>query len=504
MKILSAEQIKEGDLLTIQREPISSINLMERAAKVVFSYLEREELHHNIAVSVFCGVGNNGGDGLVIARLLLEKGFQVTVYVVNFKESYSPDFKLNLERLNKTDCKIITLFKDQNFPIITQQTLVIDAIFGVGLNRKPEPWVQNIISYINQYSHRTISIDLPSGLYMHKKTDKDQVVKAHVTLSFQVPKLVFFLKDSAPNIGQWKLLDIGINQAFLNEVSSPYLCITKTFIKEIYKPREAFTHKGTFGHGLIIGGEYGKIGAVLLSAKACLHSGAGLVRVFVPSCGYIPLQTAIPEIMVMTDVREKHLTLIPTNIQATAIGIGPGMGTHPETIHAFQNFLKQINKPLVVDADGLNCLAKQPELIEYLSKETILTPHPKELERLIGPWDNDFDLLEKTQQFANKHQLIVLIKGAFSKIVYADKVYINTTGNQGMATAGSGDVLTGLITGLLAQNYSPLDATILGVYLHGLSGDFAYKAHKNYHTITASSLIEYLPKALDFGFAQST
>lgn len=495
MKILSAQQIKEGDLLTIKREPITSIGLMERAAKVVFSYLEREELLLNVAVSVFCGVGNNGGDGLVIARLLLEKGFRVTVYIVNFKESYSPDFKINLERLTKTNCKIITLFKDQNFPIITKHTLVIDAIFGVGLNRKPEQWVQNIISYINQYSQRTISIDLPSGLFMHKNTDKDQVIKAHLTLSFQVPKLVFFLKDSASYIGQWRLLDIGINQAFLNEVFSPYQCITKAFIKEIYKPREQFTHKGTFGHGLIVGGEYGKIGAVLLSAKACLHSGAGLVRVFTPSCGYIPIQTALPEIMVMTDVREKHLTLIPTNIQATAIGIGPGMGTHPETIQAFKNFLQYIDKPLVIDADGLNCLSKQPELLKYLPKETILTPHPKELERLIGPWDSDFDQLEKTTQFAHKHQLIVLIKGAFSKIVDGENVYINTTGNQGMATAGSGDVLTGLITGLLAQKYNPLEATILGVYLHGLSGDLAYKAHKNYHTITASLLIDYLPQA---------
>lgn len=499
MKILSAQQIKKGDQLTIEREPISSVNLMERAGQTLFTYLEQEELLHQNPVTIFCGVGNNGGDGLVIARLLIEKGFQVTVYIVQFKETYSVDFTVNLNRLKQTPCKIITLFKEENFPVLTTDTLVIDAIFGIGLNRKSEPWVQNIISYINTYSHRTISIDIPSGLFMDKKTEQDQAIKAQLTLSFQVPKLIFFLKDLAEYIGEWRLLDIGIDPLFLEEEPSNIHTITKETIQQIYRPRQTFTHKGTFGHGLIIGGEYGKIGAVLLASKACLHVGAGLVRIYTPNCGYIPLQTAFPEAMVITDQNEKYITQIPSQIPSTAIGIGPGLGTNTKTVQAFYQFLQEVKHPLVIDADGLNILSQNPSWISQLPNRTVLTPHPKELQRLIGSWEDEFHLLEKVKTFSNEHKVIVLIKGAYSKIVDGNNVFINTTGNPGMATAGSGDVLTGLITGLLAQNYSPLQATLLGVYLHGFSGDLAYKAHKNYHTITASSLIEYLPQAFEKG-----
>lgn len=497
MKILSADQIKEGDRLTIEREPISSVQLMERAGRCVVTYLEQEELVNSKSVTIFCGVGNNGGDGLVIARLLAEKGFHITVYIIHFKENYSTDFNHNLNRLKATSCRIITLYQDENFPVITENSIVLDAIFGIGINRNPEPWVQNIICYISQYSHRTISIDIPSGLFMDRQSQENQVVNAHLTLSFQVPKLVFYLKDSAQFVGDWRILDIGIDRRYLKEVSSVYTTVDQSFIQQIYKPRKQFTHKGTYGHGLIIGGEYGKIGALILSAKACLHSGAGLVSVYSPRSGYLPLQTAIPEVMVMTDKKEEYITNIPLNMPSTAIGIGPGLGTNPATVKAFETFIQVINQPLVIDADGINILSRNRHLISLLPSDSILTPHPKELQRLIGETEDDFDQIQKTIEFSVKHKLIILIKGAYSKIVSGNQVYINTTGNQGMATAGSGDVLTGIITGLLAQNYIPLHATILGVYLHGFSGDQAYKALKNYHTITASTIIEYLPKAFE-------
>ena len=497
MKILTSKHIKEGDLLTIKREPITSIDLMERASVVLYKYILEHKLIKGNRVTVFSGVGNNGGDGLVVARLLTEKGYDVTVYIIQFKPSSSEDFSTNLKRLKQTNCTIKSVQKGDDLPYILESTTVIDAIFGVGLNRPLEEWVQCIITHINLRSNQTLSIDLPSGLFTEKVSDLSNVIKADYTLTFQVPKFVFFLKDTACVIGQWILLDIGIDKQFLSEVETDRYLVTKPLIKDLYRQRLKFSHKGTYGHGLIIGGEYGKIGAVQLSAKACLHSGAGLVRVFTPECGYIPLQTALPEVMVITDVCTKKITNIPTNIQASAVGIGIGMGTDSETALAFKAFLKQHTSPLVIDADAINILAKYPDFLEYLPKESILTPHPKELSRLIGPWTDDFDRLYKAKQFADQYHLILVVKGAYTQTIFKNNVYINSTGNQGMATAGSGDVLTGVITGLLAQNYKPLEAAILGVYLHGLSGDKAFLSDKNYHTITASSLIHFLPHAFD-------
>ena len=498
MKVLSAQQIKAGDLATIEREPITSVHLMERASQVICNHITSNRLLTNTSVSIFCGVGNNGGDGLVVGRLLSEQGYDVTVYIIHFRDTCSSDFNINLDRLKNTNANIVDLYEETQRPKPSKGSICIDAIFGVGLNRGLVLWVQHLIHHINESFETIISIDMPSGLFMDKVSE-GHVIKATYTLTFQVPKLVLFFKDMSQYIGEWAILDIGIDSTFLKDVETNICTIDSALIKSIYQPRPKFSHKGTYGHGLIIGGEYGKIGATLLAAKACLYSGAGLVRVFVPKCGYIPLQTGLPEVMVITDVDDNRITHIPTDIQSTAIGIGIGMGTHEASVQALHTFLKQQTSPLVIDADGINILAKHQDMLKEVPRHSILTPHPKELNRLIGDWENDFDRLEQVKHFSTTHQLVMVVKGAHTQVILGNQVFINTTGNQGMATAGSGDVLTGIITGLLSQNYSPLHAAILGVYLHGLSGDEAYKAHRNYHTITASALIDYLPKAFANG-----
>jgi ADP-dependent NAD(P)H-hydrate dehydratase len=268
---------------------------------------------------------------------------------------------------------------------------------------------------------------------------------------------------------------------------------SKEFRKR-YRPIDKLTHKGIQGHALIIGGSYGKMGSVVLASKACLKTGCGLVTVFIPKCGYEILQTSIPEVMVENDDFFEHISALNIKNKFQAIGIGMGMGQDLDTQRAFHYFLKSNTIPLVIDADGLNILSQNIEWLELVPKNTILTPHPKELERLVGVWDSEEDKMFRVEQLSHKYNLIVVLKGAPTKIVQNEAVYENTSGNQALATAGSGDVLTGIITSLVAQSYTTLDAAILGVYLHGLTADIA-APKTSYPSFIASDIIEYLGAA---------
>jgi hydroxyethylthiazole kinase-like uncharacterized protein yjeF len=336
---------------------------------------------------------------------------------------------------------------------------------------------------------------MPSGLFADKVPEhENDVVWANHTLSFASPKLVFFLPETAKYTLQWEILDIGLDPEFLFTTETEAELIGKYEVLPLYKPREKFDHKGTFGHALIIGGSYGKMGAALLASKATMASGAGLVTTYVPKCGCDILQTAFPEAMVITDENETIISDITFDLQANAIGIGTGLGTANETALAFEDFLKTNKTPLLIDADGLNLLSSKKTLLKWVQPNTILTPHPKELERLIGKWTDDFDKLKKAKAFSKKHKVILVIKGAHTITVQNDKLYINSTGNPGLATAGSGDALTGIITGLLAQGYEPILAAIFGVYLHGRAGDIAV-ADFGYQSLLASHVIDYLGEA---------
>ena len=496
MKIFSKEQIYEGDSLTAQKQNITSTELMERAATRIFDWMHLRMQGAQVPIHVFCGIGNNGGDGLVLARHLITHGYNVHVYIINYSDTRYKDFLLNYDRIKNVTKKWPLLMTNaKELPVINPDDIIVDAIFGIGLNRPIDDWVKVLFQHLRASKAFTLSIDIPSGLFTDKLHANDnEVIWANYTLSFQTPKLLFFLPETAKFTTQWEVLDIGIDPEYLYNTQTTYELVGKMEMLPLYRPREKFSNKGTYGHALIIGGSFGKIGSITLASRSALSAGAGLVTSYVPKCGYQILQTSFPEAMVITDKEEEIISNIQFDIEPSVIAFGVGVGTAHKTIDAFESFLKTNKTPLVIDADGLNILSKKKSLLKLLPKQTILTPHPKELERLIGTWKDDFDKLEKTKALSKKHDLIIVIKGANTITIYQDKGYVNTTGNPGLATAGTGDVLTGVITGLAAQGYEPIVATLFGIYLHGKAADIAVE-DLGYQSLIASHVIEALGEA---------
>jgi len=495
MKILNGKQVYEADRITIEKEQITSDILMERAALQLFNWIHKRMHGAPVKLHIFCGIGNNGGDGLALARHLKEHGYDIEVYVVNYSEKRSPDFLLNLDRVK--DRKVWPQFitKESEYPMIGKEDIIVDGIFGTGLNRSPDDWVAALIQYLNNTSAFILSIDIPSGLFVDTifKNSKG-IIKANYTVTFQHPKLVFFLPQTGVYTLQWEVLDIGLNAEYLAGLEVDFELVQKENVRPWYKPRKKFTHKGTYGHTLVIGGSYGKVGAVYLASKASLKTGSGLVTTYLPKCGYGPLQGSLPEVMVITDPDDNEITDIRYNIHPTVIAFGIGCGTSDRTMDAFASLLKDTTAPMVIDADGLNLLALRKSLLKRLPPKCILTPHPKELERLIGNWKDDFEKLEKAKEFSATYDCILVLKGAHTITCYNGKGYINSTGNPGMATAGSGDVLTGIIAGLLSQGYEPLTAAIFGVYLHGTAGDIGVQG-VGIEALTASDIINHIGMA---------
>jgi hydroxyethylthiazole kinase-like uncharacterized protein yjeF len=476
---------------------------MEHAATLCFNWLHSRLQGQNIKIHVFCGIGNNGGDGLVIARHLLHQGYNLKCYVVNFSHKRSDDFLFNYNQLKELGEWPKVIHNEDDFPEISFEDIVIDAIFGIGLTRKPEGFTKKLIKYINSTKVFTLAIDVPSGLFTDKSvSDKNSVLRASHTLTFQTPKLAFLLPENKDFMNTWEVIDIGLDENFIESLNSKKHYITKNDVIPMYQSRNKWSHKGTFGHSLIIGGSFGKIGAVTLATKAALKIGSGLVTAYLPKCGYNIVQIAVPEAMVEVD-EEKILTYFNFKTNPTVIGIGPGMGISEKTANGFEQFLKENKLPLVIDADGINLLSENQTLLEFLPRQTILTPHPKELERLIGVWKNDYEKLEKVMEFSKKHQVIIVLKGTHTITVDGELMYFNSTGNPALATAGSGDVLTGIITGLIAQGYEPRNAAIFGVYLHGKTADLALQ-DTGYETFTASLILDYLGEAILDLFQQET
>ena len=473
MKIFNVQYLAEADKITIEKQGITSEELMERAATLVFEEIHSRLNNEPVPIKIICGIGNNGGDGLVVGRLLIEQGYDVKIYVVNFTKERSKDFLSNYDKIKQLGVSWPVLLKGkEDFPELTPKDFVIDAIFGIGLNRPPEGWVAELIEHINASGAFVLSIDMPSGLFSTKiPAAGDAVVKANYTLSFQAPKLVFFLPQTAEYVGDLQVLNIGLDQEFLASAPAEAQLINKQEAINLYIPRKNFSHKGDYGHSLIIGGSYGKIGSISLTARATLRSGAGLVTIYSPKCGYEILQSVLPEAMVLIDEGEKELEDIGFDIEPDVICFGMGAGTTAETLKAYEALLKKVKNPMVIDADGLNMLALKKELIKLVPENSVLTPHPKELERLIGKWKDDFDKIAKARDFSRKHKLILVLKDAHTITVSGDNLYVNNTGNPGMATAGAGDVLAGVITGLISQKYEPLIAAVFGIYLHGKAGD---------------------------------
>jgi len=495
MKIFSAEQIYAADKFTIEKQGITTDSLMERSAIQIFNWIHSRMQGAPVKIHLFCGIGNNGGDGIALARHLQEHGYNIAVYVVNYSKKRSPDFLLNLERLKSRKVWPAFLDSADELPEIGHDDIIVDAIFGIGLNRNPDEWVVKLMQHLQASKAFILAVDIPSGLFTDQTVVNPQaVIKADFVLSFQAPKLIFFLPETGIYVEQWQLLDIGLDPEFLMTTETDFHLVGKNEVLPMYQPRLKFAHKGNYGHALLIGGSKGKIGAVQLATKACLLTGAGLVTSYVPECGVLPLQTNLPEAMVIADANDDIITKIDYKIEPTTIGVGIGMGQDDATKKAFTEFLDALKMPIVIDADGLNLLAANKTLLKKLPKQSVLTPHPKELERLIGKWKDDFDKLKKAKAFSKKYDCVLLIKGAHTIVIYEGIGYINTTGNPGMATAGSGDVLAGMITGLMSQGYNPINAAIFATYLHGRAGDIAVEK-SGYQSLIASSICDAIGKA---------
>ncbi|HRN49046.1 MAG TPA: NAD(P)H-hydrate dehydratase [Niabella sp.] len=495
MKLLTAKQIREWDQYTIHKEPITSIELMERAARACTKWL----LQNTLADSyyIFCGKGNNGGDGLAIARMMADAHHEARVFILESDAKGSLDFNINFTHLHQKGNVPITLLRSENdFPVIPENVIVIDALFGTGLNKTLEGNGAALVEYLNTLSNGIVSIDIPSGMFCDKSSAGNTVVSATHTLTFQVLKMAFLIAENENNFGQVHILDISLHPEYLENIQTKFQLINKTTCKSIHNPRNLFSHKGDFGHALLMAGSYGKMGAAVLSAKACMKSGAGLLTCHLPECGLYVMQTAVPEAMCIVDKESRVLSAITDDISKySAVGIGPGIGTHSETSLLINSLINNYSKPLVLDADALNILSQNKEWLKMLPPYSILTPHPKEFSRLFGEGMNDFEKIEMALLKAKELNVIILIKGHYSFIALPDgSGYFNITGNAGMATGGSGDVLTGILTGLMAQGYKPEEVVVFGVFLHGLAGDLA-SGKVSMEALVASDIIENIGNA---------
>lgn len=497
MKLLSASQLKYLDQSTIEQKPIASIDLMEKAAAECAKWILTHLTNENFVI--FAGKGNNGGDGLAIARLLFQQGKEVAVFIVENSSQFSADCLTNLERLPK-EIALAYLNENTDFSLsFPQDCAIIDAVFGLGLSRELPQWIQHLLKLLNQQKALRIAIDLPSGMFADPpQKPSTHIFRADYTLTFHKPKINMLLPSVGNFVGKIVVLDIGLLTELEQTLESNYFLNTLSFIRSLYhqkQPRAIFSHKGTYGHALLVAGSYGKGGAAILAAKACMNSGVGLLSVLTPKCNYVSLQTSIPEAMYLPNDDDSHLTAFPNTPNFEAIGIGCGIGTHPETATMLKLAIQNTTRNLVLDADALNILSENPTWLSFLPPQTILTPHPKELTRLIGTWQDETECMHKMLDFAQRYNCLLLLKGAFSRIATPEgKIYFNTTGNPAMASAGMGDALTGIITALLAQGYLPQEALSIGVFVHGLAADLYIEAtHSPY--LTASQLISHLGEA---------
>lgn len=499
MKIFKSDQIHELDKYTIEHEPIKSIDLMERAARgIAHSIADRWDI--STPVVVFAGPGNNGGDALAVGRLLAEKGHRVSIFLFNINGRLSADCTENRDRVKKIKAPNAFTEITQEFdpPRLTKETLVIDGLFGSGLNKPLSGGFAALVKYINNSEAQVVSIDLPSGMMSEDNTYniRTNIVRADLTLTLGSKKLCMLLADNQPMLGEIEVLDIGLSQEFIDKTPAQYQLIEAEDVRKMLKPRSPFAHKGSMGHALLIAGSYCMAGAAILSAKACMRSGAGKLTVHTPKRNYSIMQSSVPEAILQLDREETYFSQPIETAQYEAIGIGPGLGQAENSAIALIAQVRSNKTPMVLDADALNMLASHKAWLQQLPEGLILTPHPKELARLVGTASNDdFERLTHACELARMLRGYVLLKGHYSALCSPDgSIVFNSTGNAGMATAGSGDVLTGIITALLARGYERRDAAIIGMYLHGLAGDLAAE-ELGEESLIASDIIDYLPKA---------
>ena len=496
MKIFSAKESKELDDYTVIKESVSHLDLMERAASSV-TYEIISRWRRNTPVVVFAGPGNNGGDALAVARMLIDEGYTVMVYLFNTSKSLSTCCEKNLERLEDMGVEVTEVVQTFMPPDLTRGMLVIDGLFGAGLNRPLSGGFVSLVKYINESEADVLSIDMPSGLYSedNRSNYNNTIVNADITVSFQYPKLCFMFKENAPYVGEWRIADIGISQAIIDKKETPYYYLEAEEVARLLMPRNRFSDKRDYGHLLIMAGSVGMMGAAVMSSKAALRAGAGLVSVHSAGCGEEILQTSVPEAMYIPDTNMNHITNFAVKPSHTVVAAGPGLRRHKDTVEAISYLLNKTNLPMVIDADALNIIAENKGLLSKIHKYSVLTPHYREFDRLFGASKTFYERMLKGKEAASQYNITIVLKGANTAIITPSReVYFNSTGNPGMATGGSGDVLTGIIASLMAQRYAPSVAAVLGVYLHGMAGDMA-AAEYSEEAMTATDIISYLGAA---------
>lgn len=490
MKILDADQIREWDNMTISKQGITSLDLMERAALSCKNYLLKKHLKQNYII--FCGPGNNGGDGLALARLLYEEKINVQVITVwNDGTHFSTENISNQKRLPK---KISVLKFDSNFsiPFHAAETIIIDAILGNGQNRPLDGIYKKAVEWINQTSIEVLSIDIPTGIYevCHKK--ENTAIEADKTLCFEIPKLSFFFPENDRYIGEWEILTIGSDPEFALQADGIFSYLTPEEIQHSKKKRRKYSHKGTFGSAYLFAGQVGMAGAAILASEACLRSGAGKLIIRTPKACLSILQSAIPEAICDPDPNEEVLSTFPSDLtQYQSVGIGPGIGRSPLTKALIWKLLRNGVPNLVLDADALNIISEEGWQSQ-IPPGAVITPHVREFERLWGISENHFQRLMLARNKAIELKIVIVIKGAHTAIISPDgQVSFNTTGNPGLAKAGTGDVLTGMITGILAQGYQVTEGVKRAIFMHGLAAD-ALTLERDEASILASDIVKYI------------
>lgn len=499
MKIFTSKQIHEWDACTIKQEDITSLDLMERSAQAITEAIIKR-WNKNVPIIVFAGPGNNGGDALAVARLLAEARYDVVAYLFNIRNHLSDDCYTNKMLLKESKYlkQFVEVTEEFDPPELTEETLVVDGLFGSGLNKPLSGGFASLVKYINASESKVVSIDLPSGLMAEDNTYNiaANIIRADVTLTLHVKKLCMYLADCQQYLGDLDVLDIGLSEEWEAQTASPLTIVEHENVVSLMKPRSPFAHKGSMGHALIIAGCYGMAGAAVLATKACLRSGVGKATVHTPRRNYDIMQISVPEAVVQLDKEDHCFSDSVDADNFSAVAIGPGLGQRDTTAIALISQIRRTQKPMVLDADALNILGSRKAWLQQMPQGVLLTPHPKEMDRLDGAESSsDYERLMKARDMAQRLQIYVLLKGHYSALCQPDgTVIFNSTGNGGMATAGSGDVLTGIIVGLMARGYTQAEAAVVGMYLHGFAGDIA-ASEMGEESLVATDLIAALPKA---------
>jgi hydroxyethylthiazole kinase-like uncharacterized protein yjeF len=470
LPLLTSTQIREADAYTITHGPITSINLMERAAKAFVGWFINHFPDKKQAISIYCGTGNNGGDGLAIARMLHEHHYKtVSVKITRFSEKSSDDFNANLKRLQKT-IPSLEIKPGHEFPI-EESIIIIDAMLGSGLNKPLSGDYERLVKYLNGLEKTIVSVDVPTGFFTEGEIKpKATAIQADLVITFQQAKINFLLPESGPYIKCWEAVNIGIDEKFVRSLDSSYQFVEEKDIRKMIKPRHKFSNKGTYGHALIVAGQAKTMGAALLCASGCAHAGDGLTTACVPESGLTALNSYLPEIMAIIrqgdDIPEIEWD------KFNAMGIGPGLGDTENTLALLTDIFTNYKKPVVIDADALNALSGHKELWPLIPQDSILTPHMKEFDRLFGDHSNWWERMQTGLKKAKEYKVCIILKNDYTlSITPGGKIYFNSTSNPAMASGGMGDVLTGIIASLLAQHYTAEEACIIGNYIHGKAGD---------------------------------